>query len=94
MSIELPFFISRQLSHLLQGSTPSGRKQFIAIEKILAADVLPAPFGPENKKDWGISSDFNILIRLFETESESKSSNLFGRYFKWKTGIRSLYQNP
>ena len=50
-SIAEAFIISLQLSHFPQGSPFCKSEQLIALAKILAADVLPAPFGPENKKD-------------------------------------------
>ncbi|EGM52354.1 hypothetical protein LSGJ_00774 [Ligilactobacillus salivarius GJ-24] len=37
------------VSHSLQGSPSFEKRQFIALAKIFAADVLPVPLGPVNK---------------------------------------------
>jgi len=78
----LPFKISKQFSQVLQGSIPSGFRQFTALATILAAEVFPAPLGPENKNDCGISFDRKILVKRSLTRNESRSETLCGRYFK------------
>ena len=77
-----PSNIPLQISHSLQGSPFFGFKQLIALARILAAEVLPDPFGPENKNDWGISSADKNFFNLSATSDKSKSDSLFGRYFK------------
>ena len=46
----LPWVISWQFVHLLQGLLSWGFEQFNAFEKIRAVVVLPTPLNPENKK--------------------------------------------
>ena len=49
ISVNEPFIAPLQISHSLQGSPSWGFKQFIALAKILAADVFPVPLPPLNK---------------------------------------------
>jgi len=49
MSVNEPDIAPLHISHSLHGSPSFGFKQFIALAKILAAEVLPVPLPPLNK---------------------------------------------
>lgn len=49
ISVKAPDNAALQISHSLQGSPSLGFKQFIALAKTFAAEVLPVPLVPLNK---------------------------------------------
>jgi hypothetical protein len=78
-----PCAIEVQLEHLLQ-EIPflGGRSQFSIFAIILAAEVLPIPFGPEKRSAWGIFPDAAIFDKDSLTAWLSSSSRLLGLYLR------------
>ena len=73
-------FCSLPFAPIESGFAPPS--QLTAFARILAADVLPKPLGPVNKKAWGKSGKERIEYKEFLTDSLSSSFIVCGRYFR------------
>lgn len=62
-SLEIPWVISEQELHSLQGSLSIGFRQFNRFARILAIVVLPTPLGPKKIYAWPIFSGFKSVLK-------------------------------
>src|SRR5579872_5283704 len=79
-SSAVPERIARQFSHVLSGVAVGPLTQSIQRARILAAEVLPEPRGPENRYAWASLPLSRALDSVRTTASwPTKSEKLLGR---------------
>src|SRR5690348_9075598 len=92
-SSAVPARIARQFSHVLSGVAVGPFTQLMQRARILAAEVLPEPRGPENKYAWASLPLSSALDSVRTTASwPTRSAKLLGRQVRYRDTLGSTFR--